>query len=254
MTIKRIVFSCLNIYIFFFSINSISAQVNHEQSDISDANAFYQEEDYVAAEKIFKNLIAKGHVNGYLYYNLGNTYMRLGEIGPAIHNYLRAKLLLPRNEDIEANLKYAINKTVDRLDPPRRGFIQELCFWVEAASLNEYFQLSILLNILFWALSIGFLCLRSPIWKSLKTISMVALLFIFITTGIKYYLQSSQKLGVIIDQKIEAKSDTGVQNITLFELNEGAIIKVNEEDGTWVNISLDTGTNGWVPINSIAYY
>ena len=83
---------------------------------------------------------------------------------------------------------------------------------------------------------------------------MVALLFIFITTGIKYYLQSSQKLGVIINQKIEAKSDTGVQNITLFELNEGAIIKVNEEDGTWVNISLDTGTNGWVPINSIAYY
>ena len=83
---------------------------------------------------------------------------------------------------------------------------------------------------------------------------MVALLFIFITTGIKYYLQSSQKLGVIIDKKIEAKSDTGVQNITLFELNEGAIIKVNEEDGTWVNISLDTGTNGWVPINSIAYY
>jgi len=83
---------------------------------------------------------------------------------------------------------------------------------------------------------------------------MVALLFIFITTGIKYYLQSSQKLGVIIDQKIEAKSDTGVQNITLFELNEGAIIKVNEEDGTWVNISLDTGTNGWVPINSIGYY
>ena len=83
---------------------------------------------------------------------------------------------------------------------------------------------------------------------------MVALLFIFITTGMKYHLQSSQKLGVIIDKKIEAKSDTGVQNITLFELNEGAIIKVNEKEGTWVNMSLDTGTNGWVPINSIAYY
>ena len=83
---------------------------------------------------------------------------------------------------------------------------------------------------------------------------MTALLFIFISTGIKYHLQSSQKSGVIIDKKVEAKSDTGVQNITLFELNEGAIIKVNEEDGTWVNISLDTGTNGWVPINSIGYY
>ena len=94
--------------------------------------------------------------------------MRLGEIGPAILNYLRAKSLLPRNESIEANLKYAINKTVDRLDPPRTGFIQELCFWVQAASLNEYFQLSILLNIFFWTVSIGFLCLRSPTWKTLK--------------------------------------------------------------------------------------
>ncbi len=254
MTIKRIVFSCLSIYIFFFSINSIWAQANNELSDISDANAFYHEKDYVAAAKIFKNLIAKGHVNGYLYYNLGNTHMRLGEIGPAIHNYLRAKLLLPRNENIEANLKYAINKTIDRLDPPRRGFIQDLCFWVEAASLNEYFQLSILFNIFFWAFSIGFLCIRTPTWKILKTISITALLFIFISTGIKYYLQSSQKLGVIIDKKIAAKSDTGIQNITLFELNEGAIIKVNEEDGTWVNISLDTGTNGWIPIKSINYY
>ena len=254
MTIKKTVFSCLSISIFFFSINTIWAQTNNELSDISNANAFYHKKDYVAAAKIFKKLIVEGHINGYLYYNLGNTHMRLGEIGPAIHNYLRAKLLLPRNENIEANLKYAINKTVDRLDPPRRDFIQELCFWVEAASLNEYLQLSILLNILFWTFSIGFLCLRSPTWKTLKAISMVALLFIFTTTGIKYYLQSSQKLGVIIDKKIEAKSDTGVQNITLFELNEGAIIKVNEEDGTWVNISLDTGTNGWVPINSIAYY
>ena len=254
MTIKKIVLSCSSIYIFFFMINSIWAQENNALTDISNANELYHDKDYIAAAKIFKNLIAEGHVNGYLYYNLGNTHMRLGEIGPAILNYLLAKSLLPRNESIEANLKYAINKTVDRLDPPRRGFIQELFFWIEAASLNEYFQLLILFNIFFWALSIGFLCLRTPAWKTLKTISMMALLIIFISTGIKYSLQSSQKLGVIITKKIEVKSDTGFQNITLFELNEGAIIKINEENGTWVNISLDTDKTGWVPIKSIGYY
>lgn len=83
---------------------------------------------------------------------------------------------------------------------------------------------------------------------------MLALLIIFFSTGIKYSLQSSQKLGVIITKKIEVKSDTGFQNITLFELNEGAIIKINEENGTWVNISLDTDKTGWVPIKSIGYY
>jgi len=254
MTIKKIVLSCLIIFIFFFLINSIWAQENNELTDISNANELYHEKDYIAAATIFKNLIAEGHVNGYLYYNLGNTHMRLGEIGPAILNYLLAKSLLPRNESIEANLKYAINKTVDRLDPPRTGFIQELFFWVQAASLNEYFQLSILLNIFFWTVSIGYLCLRTPTWKTLKTVSMTALLFVFISTGIKYHLQSSQKLGVIIDKKIAVKSDTGIQNITLFELNEGAIIKINEENGTWVNISLDADKTGWVPIKSIGYY
>jgi tetratricopeptide (TPR) repeat protein len=254
MTIKKIVFSSLSIYIFFFLINSIWAQENNELTDISNANELYHEKDYVAAAKIFNNLITEGYVNGYLYYNLGNTHMRLGQIGPAILNYLRAKSLLPRNESIEANLKYAINKTVDRLDPPRRGFIQELFFWIEAASLSEYFQLLILFNMLFWALSIGFFCLRTPAWKTLKTISMMAFLIIFISTGIKYSLQSTQKLGVIMDKKIEVKSDTGLQNITLFELNEGAIIKVNEENGNWVNISLDTDESGWVPIRSIGYY
>ena len=254
MTIKKIVLSCLSIFIFFFLINSIWAQENNALTDISNANELYHDKDYIAAAKIFKNLIAEGHVNGYLYFNLGNTHMRLGEIGPAILNYLLAKSLLPRNESIEANLKYAINKTVDRLDPPRTGFIQELFFWVQAASLNEYFQLSILLNIFFWTVSIGYLCLRTPTWKTLKTVSMTALLFVFISTGIKYHLQSSQKLGVIIDKKIAVKSDTGIQNITLFELNEGAIIKINEGNGTWVNISLDTDKTGWVPIKSIGYY
>ncbi|MGY8765718.1 MAG: tetratricopeptide repeat protein, partial [Nitrospinaceae bacterium] len=138
MTIKKIVLSCLSIFIFFFLINSIWAQENNALTDISNANELYHDKDYIAAAKIFKNLIAEGHVNGYLYFNLGNTHMRLGEIGPAILNYLLAKSLLPRNESIEANLKYAINKTVDRLDPPRTGFIQELFFWVQAASLNEY--------------------------------------------------------------------------------------------------------------------
>ena len=67
MTIKKIVLSCLSIYLFFFMINSIWAQGNNELADISNANELYHEKDYVLAAKIYKNLIAEGHVNGYLY-------------------------------------------------------------------------------------------------------------------------------------------------------------------------------------------
>jgi hypothetical protein len=39
-------------------------------------------------------------------YNLGNSYARAGKPGMAILNYERARLLAPRDPDIEANLRY----------------------------------------------------------------------------------------------------------------------------------------------------
>ena len=71
-------------------------------------------------------------------------------------------------------------------------------------------------------------------------------------TGIKYHL-SKQTLGVITDQKVAVKSDRNTQNITLFELHEGAIISVGQEDGKWVYITVSSDKSGWIPIESISF-
>ena len=82
---------------------------------------------------------------------------------------------------------------------------------------------------------------------------MTILLLAFFSTGIKYYLLSKQKTGVITDKIVSVKSDRNTQNVTLFELHEGAIISVNQEDGEWARISVDTDKTGWIPIVSISY-
>ena len=82
---------------------------------------------------------------------------------------------------------------------------------------------------------------------------MTILLLAFFSTGIKYYLLSKQKTGVITDKIVGVKSDRNTQNVTLFELHEGAIISVNQEDGEWAHISVDTDKTGWIPIGSISY-
>jgi len=235
------------------STSRVEAQKKDISSQVTLANEFYHEKNYQAAADIFEKLIDQGETNGFLYYNLGNTHMRLGNTGSAILNYLRAQLLLPRNENLDANLRYAINQTQDQLHPPRGGLIPGLLFWIDSITLIEHFEILILFNIIFWCLCIGSLYYRKPSWESLKKVSVTILLIAFFSTGMKYYLLSKQKIGVITDKKVGVKSDRNTQNIILFELHEGAIISINQEDVEWAHISVDTDKTGWIPIGSIGY-
>ena len=252
MKIKKLYIILTILFSILISTNQVEAQKKNISSQILLANKFYHEKNYTAAATIFEELISQGETNGYLYYNLGNTYMRLGNKGNAIHNYLRAQLLLPRNENLDANLRYAINQTQDQISPPPGGLITGILFWVDLISLFEHFKLLILCNFIFWCICIASLYYRKSLWRSLKKISITILLVIFFSTGIKYHL-SKQTLGVITDQKVAVKSDRNTQNITLFELHEGAIISVGQEDGKWVYITVSSDKSGWIPIESISF-
>ena len=253
MKTKRIFISWAILLTILISTSRAEAQKKDTSSQVTLANEFYHEKNYQDAADIFEKLIDQGETNGFLYYNLGNTYMRLGNTGSAILNYLRAQSLLPRNENLDANLRYAINQTQDQLSPTRGGLIPNLLFWVDSINLIEHIEILILVNIIFWCICIGSLYYREPPWESLKKISMAILLLAFFSTGLKYYLLSEHKIGVIMDKKIDVKSDRNVKNVTLFELHEGAIIVVNQEDSEWAHISVSTDKSGWIPINAIDY-
>ena len=140
MTIQKIKWWMM-IFLFFCTLSPVEARQDDVLIKLALANESYHEKNYQTAAEIFENLIKQGQNNGYLYYNLGNTHMRLGNLGHAILNYLRAKTLLPRNENLNANLRYAISQTVDKINPPLEGFSLGLLFWIESISLDEYFKL-----------------------------------------------------------------------------------------------------------------
>ena len=78
-----------------------------------EANLAYKNERFQAAADGYLDLIARGRVNGTVYYNLGNAYLRLGMIGRAILFYERARLLTPRDDDLLFNLAHAKSRTRD---------------------------------------------------------------------------------------------------------------------------------------------
>ncbi|MCR4319495.1 MAG: hypothetical protein NUV74_04045, partial [Candidatus Brocadiaceae bacterium] len=62
----------------------------------------------------YETILTHGFEHGQIYYNLGNTYYRKGELGRAILNYRKAQRLIPRNADLNANLRLAKNSTEDK--------------------------------------------------------------------------------------------------------------------------------------------
>ncbi len=68
--------------------------------EVARANDLYSMNKYQEAADTYESIRIKGLNNGYLYYNLGNTYIRLGKTGPAILNYIRAYNFIPRDENL----------------------------------------------------------------------------------------------------------------------------------------------------------
>ena len=55
----------------------------------------YTQQEYNEASLIFEEIIAKGDVSSEVYYNLGNSYYKSGELGKSILSFERARLLNP---------------------------------------------------------------------------------------------------------------------------------------------------------------
>ena len=84
-----------------------------------NANAAYEAGDWERAVELYSALLAHGHGSARVHYDLGNAFLRNGELGRAIAAYRRSQALQPREQDLRANLEFARRATKDALAPPR---------------------------------------------------------------------------------------------------------------------------------------
>ena len=124
---------------------SVKAAMSDSQKMLlfSQANKAFQEannaltSDPDAAQALFRKALLRyqkvaeeGADNGKLYYDIGNTYFRLGELGKAIVNYRRAERFLPDDENLQQNLAYALDQRLDKITPKTEKLLfKTLFFW-----------------------------------------------------------------------------------------------------------------------------
>lgn len=78
------------------------------------ADSAYASEDFVNAVRLYHQAMVNEGVSPQLYYNLGNSYYRIGKLGRAVINYERALALDPSMSDARANLDFVNTKILDK--------------------------------------------------------------------------------------------------------------------------------------------
>ena len=190
----------------------------------------------------YETILTHGFEHGQIYYNLGNTYYRKGELGRAILNYRKAQRLIPRNADLHANLSMAKNSTEDKELPNEIPVvIRKMFFWFFLLSVNELIVAAVFLYIVFMTL-VFFLIILKYGWLKRFMIGFAVGLFIaVVSVGIKIYREQGVNHGVITTTKCQVRYGPGEEYEPKFEIHDGAECLIEGEKDDWYNVYVYVG-------------
>jgi tetratricopeptide (TPR) repeat protein len=219
-------------------------------AQMAEANQLYEEGQFAAAIDRYQALIDAGAQDGRLYYNLGDAYFKLGDLGHAVLNFRRAQRLLPRDGDVAANLKLARAQTLDRIEVENEGALVDLVRRVIGwTTLNEAATLALAV----WVILCG-LVISAILWRRRRRLlvylaSAVAVLLLFglLSIGIRLLDERGQPPAVIVAEEVALRSGPGEDYLAEFTLHAGAEVRVVGRRTGWARVALPGDLQGWAP-------
>jgi tetratricopeptide (TPR) repeat protein len=213
----------------------------------------YTQGDWSQALEHWRQLESSGWRSGELFYNLGNAYYKLGEIGEAILYWERAAKLTGENQDIAANLAIARIRLADKLDEPVRLPVWN---WFDRfrakVSLGSLSTIAVLGSILLF----GMLALRRWMLRRVKAqnilkwgavVMALALAASSGLLGLRAHDDLAHRYGVLTVSEADVWSAPAEgSGKLLFTLHEGTKVRVLRDLQGWLEISAGKDKQGWV--------
>ena len=220
------------------------------------ADSAYIRNDFTTAIQIYEMILRTGE-SADIYYNLGNSYYKIGDIAKAILNYERALILKPANKDIRSNLEIARAKTVDKVtDVPELFFITWLKSITNSMGIQSWAIIAISFFLLF-IVSIYFFFFSTKI-VARKTFFILALFFLVfcvianISAAFQRKVRLNRMNAIIISPSVTIRSTPNDNGTSLFILHEGRKVFIKDDSmKDWKEIQLEDGNVGWVKKNDL---
>ena len=209
-------------------------------------------EDWRKAAARYERLVSEGdYHNGALFYNLGNIYFRLDDIGRAILNYRRAQQVIPRDPNLLRNLAFVRSRCRDHVPEPERvRVLKTLFFWhydLPLAWRENGFLAAFAAAWLFALLRLWRRRRHWPRW-CLTAFALLALTLAASLT-VEEWNRQKYRHGVILSESVIArKGDRDFYEPSFTEpLHAGTDFTLLENRGEWLEIALPDHRTCWIP-------
>jgi len=221
-----------------------------DENAMAKAAGLYEQGQFAEATVVWEALAAEGLEDSRLWYNLGNAYFQQERLGPSILAYRRALRLAPRDREIRENLDIARARRKESLNLDSASLPGKIWSWTRRSfSPGEMALMG--LAALWMATVLALLgILRKLSWQRLRGgLAIVLLLLVFFGVGAwrAEWEDWSGREGVLMAPVLKAQSGPAEDFITLFELHEGAELRLLERRGDWIRVGLGAELEGWIP-------
>ncbi|NNE36508.1 MAG: tetratricopeptide repeat protein [Rhodothermales bacterium] len=230
------------------------AQRSETLRHFDEGNEHYANGAYQNAVAAYEMALESGFASAELYYNLGNAYYRLDELGNAMLNYKRSERLAPGRTALQHSLNLTNSRLTDkfsRLPDP---------FWIKLSE-SVYSRKMILpltlFGLLLYVIGVGLVGYR--MWSSdtnawirrAYTIAIVVGIPLLIGGLTESYRLSHDVSGVVVVDQTELRDGPSEEEPTALQVHEGLVVRIDREEPDWTRVILPNGISGWVSAETI---
>ncbi|MDO9577208.1 MAG: tetratricopeptide repeat protein [Candidatus Cloacimonadales bacterium] len=213
--------------------------------------AAFEQNEFPEALNLFFRVENEGIVNADLYYNIGNCYFRLDEIGRAVLYYKKALKMQSNHEAARRNLQYALTFTQDKQGTESEDVIRS--FWTKSFDALSINLLTILVLAIFAAIVL-MICLMIIRYRQRErtvpifiTTILTFFLIIFIILGmLKWKAFHDHNEAVLLAASAIGYSGPSEDFTRVFTIHAGMIFVIERQENDWSLIKLSNGLGGWV--------
>lgn len=219
------------------------------------ANSLYEKRDYEKASEEYAKILAMGLETGPLYYNIGNTFYKMGKIGYAILAYKRALRLMPGDSDLKSNLNYAQSLTEDSALSAQGQNRIALLIKAPFRDMNLNTVAIILITLYLMVIMLAMGGIINHIFRQRVTFIFYLSLVLFLITlaafSVKYYDEEVLRHGIVVTKEAECKYEPIDKSTTYYTLKEGQEVLVLKTRNGWRRIRRLDGKLGWVKSDAV---
>jgi tetratricopeptide (TPR) repeat protein len=214
-----------------------------------EANRLYEQARFKEAARAYQALLDAGRVSAELHFNAGNAHFKSGQLGRAIHHYLAARRLSPRDPDIEANLQFARDSAGTA--PPPVPFWQR---WLSRFSTDEWALATSVLGWT-WLLLLTLRAVWAPLERSTRGLTRAAgagFAVLALCTAANTWGNHGIQVAVVVEPEAVVRYGPLEESQSYFTLRDGAEVAWKDRKGDWVQVTDAAGRTGWTRASQLA--